>query len=902
VLITSVELRNVKSYGDAAIPFTEGTNAICGENGAGKSTILEAIGFALFDHLPYKQDDFVRQGQKTATIAVSFISSRDEREYQVVRKCGNASDYYVYDPELDAKLVEGKGDTVAWLKDHLGIEPNADLEALFRDAVGVPQGLMTSAFLQTARLRRGTFDSLLHVDEYDGAWSSLRDVIRLLRDRTDEIQLAIAALETEARRLPQVQKQAEQLETSIGEIQARITDLAEELDRISRRRKELDAVQKELASLQNQLRSLDAQRDRLDGQLKDARNEVAQSEAAGAAVQEARPGQEAYQAALKELEGLEKEREARKALQNQLTKAEKSAIQIEGNLKRLESDLNEVKKAEARSSQLEPDVQRQGQLEEAVEKAKLDALELAQSQLRVAEAEGRLNDLRARMSELEKGLKALEEAEADLTEARDRLEEISSSLTSERETRAAMAAQIERLEGRIRTLQEADAVQCPVCEQPLTSQHREAVLSRCQDEVEERTRGLKASETKIGKLEAERSDVETSRTRLENAIRDLPRLAERQNLAHQVEEEEEAQAKVQERLQALASAPDQAQSMSAQLDEMGDPRREWEDCKRSAESGPELQSKRREAEEARDTITASMERLRSKLETYAQLDEKLEAQRAIRDRNAEAHRRYLENVKIAESLSGRMEKVKSLETEEEALASQRMDLRKELERITETYEPEAHETAKNDEDKLRAEGGALDGTLGAQRQQLESLQADISQLVSAQEELASKSADLQELEGIKAWMEFARGVLKDAGPHITHQLVQLVSLEAGQIFAQIMANRLGQLYWKEDYEIVLEQDGRQRAFSQLSGGEQMAAALAVRLALLRLVSDIDVAFFDEPTANLDDARRENLAEEISDIRGFSQLFVISHDDTFERLTNNLIRVRKENGQSLVEVA
>lgn len=151
-------------------------------------------------------------------------------------------------------------------------------------------------------------------------------------------------------------------------------------------------------------------------------------------------------------------------------------------------------------------------------------------------------------------------------------------------------------------------------------------------------------------------------------------------------------------------------------------------------------------------------------------------------------------------------------------------------------------------------------------------------------------------------MEFARGVLKDAGPHITRQLVQLVSLEAGQIFTQIMANQLGRLLWREDYEIVLEQDGRERAFSQLSGGEQMSAALAIRLALLRQVSDIDVAFFDEPTANLDEARRENLAEEISDIRGFSQLFVISHDDTFERLTNNLIRVRKENGESLVEVA
>ena len=49
----------------------------------------------------------------------------------------------------------------------------------------------------------------------------------------------------------------------------------------------------------------------------------------------------------------------------------------------------------------------------------------------------------------------------------------------------------------------------------------------------------------------------------------------------------------------------------------------------------------------------------------------------------------------------------------------------------------------------------------------------------------------------------------------------------------------------------------------------MASALAVRLALLREVSDIDVAFFDEPTANLDDQRRDNLAEQILNVRGFS---------------------------------
>jgi exonuclease SbcC len=81
----------------------------------------------------------------------------------------------------------------------------------------------------------------------------------------------------------------------------------------------------------------------------------------------------------------------------------------------------------------------------------------------------------------------------------------------------------------------------------------------------------------------------------------------------------------------------------------------------------------------------------------------------------------------------------------------------------------------------------------------------------------------------------------------------------------------------------------------------MSAALAVRLALLKELSELDIAFFDEPTANLDESRRESLADHILNLRGFSQLFVISHDDTFERVTENRIRVVKENGVSRVYI-
>jgi DNA repair protein SbcC/Rad50 len=60
-----------------------------------------------------------------------------------------------------------------------------------------------------------------------------------------------------------------------------------------------------------------------------------------------------------------------------------------------------------------------------------------------------------------------------------------------------------------------------------------------------------------------------------------------------------------------------------------------------------------------------------------------------------------------------------------------------------------------------------------------------------------------------------------------------------------------------------------------------------------VLADLNVAFFDEPTTNMDLPRRVKLAEAIANIKTFRQLFVISHDDTFEQVTENVIVVTRE---------
>jgi exonuclease SbcC len=62
---------------------------------------------------------------------------------------------------------------------------------------------------------------------------------------------------------------------------------------------------------------------------------------------------------------------------------------------------------------------------------------------------------------------------------------------------------------------------------------------------------------------------------------------------------------------------------------------------------------------------------------------------------------------------------------------------------------------------------------------------------------------------------------------------------------------------------------------------------------------LNIAFFDEPTQNMDELRRTNLAEQIRRVRGFDQLFVISHDDTFEQGLDSVIRLLKTDNKTNV---
>ncbi len=894
--IVGVDLENVKSYERQSVRFAPGTNAICGLNGAGKSTIVEAIGFALFDALPTTQEQFVREGEKTATVTV-HVEDEDGRPYEVWRRCGSTSQYFVYDAELDEKLTDGKGDTMGWLREFTGVEQRGDLTALFLDAVGVPQGLLTAAFLETASRRKDIFNPLLRVDEYEDVWRALREPAGCLRDDIAEEKQRIAGFEGEVKRLPAERERANELGAAIAKDEASQERVQTDLDQVSERKDQMAETKERLERLERALTAAEGDARTAKVQWEEAQEALRRAEEAQEVVAASEAGHRAYVAAEKALEGLEAKRDERDRVKEARQAADKALAVAQQEIAALERSLEEIAAAEEDVEALRPKAEQQEALEAKLEEARRDADRLEDRRRALERRREDVSHLDKRLARVDEGL----EESGEIEEALEGLREALSENEAARETLvsriAACEAQLARVGEQTETLRSAEEATCPICEGPLTPDHRAELLARNEALAAELESTLATLETEQEGLQATRDDLRAKLDAHQERLKALPRVEEREELAEQVAKGREAIQALDEEIAKLADAAERVAESQEALEALGDPRHAYQRALDVAGRRGNVEQDLGEAEARVIELTSELGALEARLAEFADLDERIEAERKERERHAPDHERYVAHIREAEALETRQTRVVEQKEAWDAAEAERERVVAERDGVAEIYDAEAHEEVRARYDALRGELATLKEALRHRHRQLEETEKTIAHLTKVEEELKAARDRREELEGLLSLLEVVRQVVRDAGPKVTRALVQVISLQAERLYAEIMADHRARLAWTEDYEIVLKSEGRERGFQQLSGGEQMAAALAVRLALLKEVSAVDLAFFDEPTANLDDRRRDNLAQQILNVKGFSQLFVISHDDTFEQDTDHVLRVVKEDGRS-----
>jgi exonuclease SbcC len=815
----------------------------------------------------------------------------------VVRKCGSTSQYYVYDAEIDQKLTDGKADTMGWLHAFTGVDRSGDLSALFQDAVGVPQGLLTAAFLETVSRRKDVFNPLLRVDEYEEVWAALREPGRCLREDIAEERERIARLEGEVKALPAEKERAGKLSAAIAEDEAARADAQADLDDVTKRKEALAQVKQRLESLEREVAAAEGKAETRKAEWKSAKDALRQAEEAQAVVSETEQGHQAYLEAQEQLDRLDEERDERDRLKAEHQARDKALALAKQQITRLEADLEDIAGAEETLERLRPKVQLQKALEEQLDEAKRAADRLEDRRKTLEERQNHLSRLEEQRAAVEEGLQEATDVEEAIEQLKQDLEASGQKrdrLTSEV---AACEAKRDQVREQTETLASTEVATCPVCEGPLTPDHRAELLERnraMEEDLEEALDGLRGEKADVEEAE---QDLQASLDERQARLKTLPRLEEKTKLSDQITSEQEAITEVEQEIVDLADAAAKVTQLSDDLEELGNPRRTYRRAEDTAQRREDVDNELAEAEEEVVELSGQLSALEEDLGAYEDLDERIETQRKARDTHTEDHEQYVAHIREAETLEERQQKVNQ---QEEALAAAQAELDRlteERDRVAEDYDAEAYEELQGTYDDLRDTIATLVEGLRRQRKQLEEAEARIEHLTEVEEKLEQARAELVELKELLSLMEFLRQVVRDAGPKVTQALVKVISAQAARLYADIMADRSARLDWTEDYEIILKSNGRERGFQQLSGGEQMAAALAVRLALLKEVSAIDLAFFDEPTANLDDRRRDNLAEQILNVQGFSQLFVISHDDTFEQDTDHVVRVMKEDGRS-----
>lgn len=876
--ISKIELENIKSHASSSFEFSRGTTAITGENGAGKTTIIEVIAWVMFDHLDYKKEDFLRRGAKKGWARVTFESSLDEREYIVFRD--TAAGWNVTDPRLQTRIADKKEEVTRFLWQHLGLEPGTDLRSLLKQAIGVPQGTLTAIFLEGATERKVAFDRLLKVEEYRQAAEKLRETSRLLDARIGSAREAIARAEGELSRAGTVDEEYKAVSEQAKTLSAELGSLSAELTAKQARVKELDDLERRVSGLKTALERSHADRDRADLVLKQAEQALARSEDAAAKIESTRADHERHLAAVSRIKELEREREARDRLRAELVKADTAIVHVKSEQKRLADDLTKVQNARQEIESLRPKVEEQALIEKEITELRDHIANTKNADERIESIERELKRMRERYRDNQQKLRDAEEKTA-LAESVSALETQDTGLVSEI---AALKASLDR--DRQFQIEIKDGF-CPILSQRcLNLKEGETLESFLSSQFTDVTARIEALVAERSKVAAKLAEARLGQQQIA-AIEPL-KLREAELKAEGIELTEKKRSL--EARRGPAETEQRVAELETRLRSLADPAARIRILERDVAREPDIREGLGDVESNLERLDSDRKLLAEQLDEFKQLDEQWTRLTSERDSTADAHRVFLTNEIEAAELVKRKGDVEKAAADLAACMSAIETAQRDFAAAGVDYDADIHKADRAALLNVERRAAEIRATFEATNRRDAQLAAEIARYSELRKTLAGEFKEKERLERVAEATAFIRDTLKEAAPRVARNYVYHVSLEANQMFREITGNAERTLKWGEDYAIMLEEDGYERPFQSFSGGEQMAAALSVRLALLKQLTDIRIAFFDEPTTNMDAERRENLAMQISRITHFDQLFVISHDETFDSYVDNVLAV------------
>ena len=481
-MITHVKLRNWKSHleTDPPLRFGEGTNALVGIMGSGKSSVLDAITYALFGTLPLVQmrriklDDLIMNRPRpmdSAEIEVGFIAP-DGNEYVVKRVIERGRGTTLSElRKATGELIESPSSTR--VSEVIGSLLKLDYD-LFERAIYSEQNRLDYFLTLPRGKRMESIDELLGIDKLELARKNMTKLRHRVQDRIEDRQVMVQ---------------------QIGQ----------------------DASLAALPALEQELKELEVAKEGIKTEL-----------------QKLQPKLDLTRAELQKLRDLEQK----------LTQLEKSARGLEEAISTFEQQLAQVKNrlgtmVRVKSSELQRQVTGLRQAHEDARKnaddqnAKLTACTSLVRELmtKIGMMRARLEKLVGDITQKHKSSEQLEQLR--LPELTTRVEKLQTEFQTAADELAACRARMQDLQQSLTELTAAGPT-CPVCESPLSDDKKQQLVRQRERQISTHRKLLSQLETRLGKLNSDLKEARELQRRAEllaKEIEDLPALeAERSQL------------------------------------------------------------------------------------------------------------------------------------------------------------------------------------------------------------------------------------------------------------------------------------------------------------------------------------------------------------------------------------
>ncbi len=837
----SLKITGFLSYQDTVeLDFTKFDIAcISGHNGAGKSSLLDAITWVLFGQARKRDDSLINLQSKAAEVV--YVFEYEGARYRVQRTMPRGKkkllEFQIDDDGLWRPLTEH---SLRATQERIEETLRLDYET-FVNAAFFLQGKADQFTQQNASKRKEVLGSILGLEIWAHYKKRAADQRREIEKNLDLTDGRIAEINAE-----------------LDEEEARNTRLSELEDRLSL----LLASREEQETLLEQIRRLNASITE-QRKLADTLHEtLLRSRQAEENIQkrlaERKEAQEHYVALLTRSEEIDTAYAAWQKARKELSEWEKNAALFhEQDIKR-QPFLQEIHTQKARLEQ------------------ELDALEKQETAVKkqAAEAHNLKKDIQAAKRELEKIKEKVKERERLLKEEAAAREKYAALQVENKGFKAEMDA----LKERIDTFAAINTATCPLCGQSLSEAHRKKTLAKMEAEGKIKGDRYRANTAEMNAIYAEVKKYENSHAEYQSADKELlsasTRLTQLEERLLGLQKENELWEKEGKKRLAELNEILQTENFAVKARrKLADLDAELKVLGYDAKAHDAARQKEKKLSAAEKEFY-ELEKARAALKPLDEEITALETQLASMQTETDTQEK-----KYAEAEAA-LAAVEADTPNEDAAYAKLLELREK-------------------ENRLRLEVGAARQDVEV----LDDLKIRKKGLFSERETLALKIARYKKLERAFGKNGVPALLIEEALPEIEEKANALLDrLSNGQMSIRFITQSAYKDAKREDLketlDIRISDSAGARDYEMYSGGEAFRVNFAIRIALSQTLSRrkgarLQTLIIDEGFGSQDEQGRQRLIEAINQVRGdFAKILVITHLESLQDAFPNQILVEK----------